>query len=63
MNKIPKLSKPGLSIKLEEDDKKVKSILIKNNVHLLMKDYCNDKGLKISILVEKIILDYLNNNK
>jgi hypothetical protein len=62
MNNIPRLSKPGLSIDLEDDDSKLKSILIKNNIHLLIKEYCTQSGLKISNLVEKALLDYIKNN-
>jgi hypothetical protein len=39
------------------DKKPIKNLKIKPEIHKVLKDYCNDKGLKMFKFVEKLILE------
>jgi|TARA_R110000796_G_scaffold74_13_gene309 hypothetical protein len=43
-----------------KDKKPIKNLKIKPEVHKLLKDYCNDNGLKMFKFVEKLILEKCN---
>jgi len=36
-----------------------KSLIIKEEVHSMLKEYCNDKGLKINKMVENLIIKHV----
>lgn len=46
-----------------KDKKPIKNLKIKPEVHKVLKDYCNKKGLKMFVFVEKIILDKCTTTK
>ncbi len=39
------------------EKKPIKNLKIKPEIHKVLKDYCNDKGLKMFKFVEKLILE------
>jgi hypothetical protein len=47
-------------LKTMKDKKPIKNLKIKPEVHKLLKDYCNDNGLKMFKFVEKLILEKCN---
>jgi hypothetical protein len=40
-----------------------KSLIIKEEIHTLLKEHCNDKGLKLNKVVENLIIKYVENEK
>ena len=40
-----------------------KSLIIKQEIHSQLKEYCDDKGLKINKLIENLITKYLNDER
>ena len=40
-----------------------KAIQVDSNIHLQLKQYCDDNGLRLQRLVEKLILKELENGK
>lgn len=43
-------------------NKKRKTVNITDNVYKSLKEYCDKNGLKIRWLLEKIIIEYINEN-
>lgn len=41
----------------------IKTIKISKEVHLLLKNYCNDNGLKLSKFIEKLIIEKCKKKK
>lgn len=42
---------------------KTKAIQVKSEIHSQIKQHCDEKGLKLQALVEKLIVKYLENEK
>lgn len=40
-----------------------KSLIIKEEIHTMLKEYCNDKGLKINKVIENLIIKYIKDEK
>jgi hypothetical protein len=44
-------------------NKMKKSLIIKENVHTMLKEYCDGKGLKINKVVENLIIKHIEDEK
>jgi antitoxin component of RelBE/YafQ-DinJ toxin-antitoxin module len=40
-----------------------KSLIIKEEIHAQLKKYCDERGLKISKVIEILIINYIKNGK
>jgi hypothetical protein len=40
-----------------------KSLIIKKEVHIMLKEHCDKKGLKLSWLVEDLIIKYIEDER
>jgi len=40
-----------------------KSLIIKEEIHIQLKKHCDENGLKIQKLIEKLIIKYLENDR
>jgi len=40
-----------------------KSLIIKEEVHIQLKQYCDEHGIKINKLMENLIVNYLKNER
>lgn len=40
-----------------------KSLIIKEEVHIQLKQYCDERGIKINKLIENLIINYLKNER
>lgn len=40
-----------------------KSLIIKEEVHTQLKQYCDEHGIKINKLIENLIINYLKNGR
>ena len=40
-----------------------KSLIIKEEVHTQLKQYCDERGIKINKLIENLIINYLKNEQ
>ena len=40
-----------------------KSLIIKEEVHIQLKQHCDERGIKINKLIENLIINYLKNER
>ena len=44
-------------------NKMKKSLIIKEEIHSQLKQYCDEQGIKINKLIENLIIQYLKNGR
>lgn len=44
-------------------NKMKKSLIIKEEIHSQLKQYCDEQGIKINKLIENLIIQYLKNGQ